>query len=252
MADIPADHPAVARPQQVLANKSLLLAPANKVKSAVKGGSAVTSSQSTSKINALIIIGNGQESLGDGVGNNSRKYFNEAARDAFRQYTKKKGNARLVHVKSSQEMIKLIEGGSWDVVVYFGHGVLNIPELMPGYETGVTLKQNELGIALKKANVQQVYLFGCNAGYTGFARALSKTLPSANIYATFNELDVEWRQYEEEKQMLVNKFILKEPVTEYKNGLQMINGKKAKKRKREIGDPIDIDGDPLGPSLIDQ
>ncbi len=47
MADIPADHPAVTRPKQALANNSLLLAPGNKVKSAVKGGSSAKKRKSS-------------------------------------------------------------------------------------------------------------------------------------------------------------------------------------------------------------
>jgi hypothetical protein len=54
MADIPADHPAVTKPRQVLANDHLLLAPGKKVKSAVKGGPSIKKSKSRPDMNIRV------------------------------------------------------------------------------------------------------------------------------------------------------------------------------------------------------
>ncbi|MEE9615053.1 MAG: hypothetical protein V3W31_08945 [Thermodesulfobacteriota bacterium] len=201
----------------------------------------------------LIIIGNGQESLRAGVRHRSNKYFNAAAQNTFRHFTKKRGDAKLKHVKSSKEMTSLIKGKSWDVVLYFGHGVVNRPELDPGFGAKKpTLKLNEFAAALKQANVKQVYLLGCQSGYTGLARALSKALPSVSVYGTFSDLDVKWIQHGKAGQIQENKFIITEKLIEYRNGFQMKNGKKAARRNAEINDPIVPHGDPLGQDTVPQ
>jgi hypothetical protein len=139
--------------------------------------------------------------------------------------------------------------------VYFGHGVLTSQELMPGYGQtlgGESLKRDEFAAALKKSNPKNVYMFGCRAGWTGHARALSKDLPGTSVSATFNELDVDWVQRGKGKTMTENKFIMKEGLTEYKDGFQMKDGKKTKKRRQEMSDLISTDGDLFDEQLIDQ
>lgn len=201
---------------------------------------------------ALIVIGAGHDDLADGVRYKGKKYFRQAALGVFDPYTKGH-DVTLKFVTSAKDMTKLLEGDTWNVVLYFGHGVLNRQELMPGYGSGgPSLKKDSFAAALKRSNAAKIYLFGCNAGFTGLARAVSKQLPSATVHGTFGELDVEWRQEGKGKRVTENKFVLKEPLVEFKGGFQTNNGAKTKQRRREIGDPISLDGDPLGEDLIDQ
>ena len=90
MADIPADHPAVTKPQQALANNSLLLAPGNKVKPTVKGGSTAKNKpadlnikvNSKSKINAKAWL--------------AKIHNNKNIPDYFKKQIKTKGNSFYV------------------------------------------------------------------------------------------------------------------------------------------------------------
>ena len=102
-------------------------------------------------------------------------------------------------------MKELIEGGSWDVVIYFGHGVENQMALAPD-ERGRILKKEELAQALQKAQVKKVYLFGCKAGLTGLARQLSKDVLGATVYGTFGSLDVDGEQRKDPDGTFTNKF----------------------------------------------
>jgi hypothetical protein len=187
---------------------------------------------------ALIVIGTGHDSIKQGVRFKSDDYFNKAALASFAAYTGSH-QVKLVHVDSAAAMKKEIENGPWDVVIYFGHGVENQRALAPK-EMGKHLSEADLAAALKKAGAKSVYLFGCKAGATGLARMLSKDVPGATVYGTFGSLDVDWEQKKEPNQPLVNRFVFKETLTEYKDNFQMEKGKKASKRKHEMGDPIDM------------
>jgi hypothetical protein len=198
---------------------------------------------------ALIAIGTGHDGIKKGVRLNSDKYFDQSARNSFAPYTKGH-DVHLVHVDSAKEMRDLIEGGTWNVVLYFGHGVENQMALAPK-EGGTLLSMGELAKALQKAQATQVYLFGCKAGQTGLARKLSKEVPGATVHGTFGSLDVDWEQRMGPDKTFTNRFIFKEALTDYKGGFQTKDGKRTKQRRRENDDPLTIDGDPLG-EMVDQ
>jgi hypothetical protein len=203
----------------------------------------------SSKPKALIVLGTGHDGIKKGVRLNSDKYFDKSARDSFAPYTKDH-EVTLVHVDSAKEMRELIEGDTWNVVIYFGHGVENQMALAPK-EGGKQLNEEELANALKKAQTKQVYLFGCKAGETGLARKLSKDVPGTTVHGTFGSLDVDWEQRMDPDKTFTNKFVFKEVLTEYKSGFQMKDGKKTKQRRQERGDRITIGDDPLEP-MVDQ
>jgi hypothetical protein len=200
------------------------------------------------KPKALIIIGTGHDSIRSGVRFKDDSYFDKAALSSFAAYTPSH-DVTLRHVKSAKEMKDLIAGGTWDVVIYFGHGVENMMALAP-QEGGRMLKKEELVEALQKGQVKKVYLFGCKAGQTGLARQLSKEVPGATVYGTFGSLDVDWEQRKDPDGTFTNKFDFKEPLTEYTGGFQTKNGKKTKQRRHERGDPITVSDDPLGGELM--
>jgi hypothetical protein len=205
----------------------------------------------SSKPKALIVIGTGHDSIKKGVRFTGDTYFDKAALASFAAYTPSH-DVTLRHVKSAKEMKELIEGGTWDVIIYFGHGVENQMALAP-QEGGRILKKEELAQALQKAGVKKVYLFGCKAGLTGLARALSKDVPGATVYGTFGSLDVDWEQRKDPDGTFTNKFDFKEPLTEYTGGFQTKDGKKTKQRRHERGDPITISDEPLGGEpMVDQ
>jgi hypothetical protein len=196
---------------------------------------------------ALIVIGTGHDSIKQGVRLKTDEYFNKAALASFAAYTGSHA-VKLVHVNSAAAMKKVIENGPWDVVIYFGHGVENQMALAPK-EMGKPLSESDLASALKKASVKSIYLFGCKAGATGLARRLSKDVPGATVYGTFGSLDVEWEQKKDPDHPLVNRFIFKESLSEYKDNFQMEKGKKLKTRKHEMGDKIDLNADPIDPRV---
>jgi hypothetical protein len=203
------------------------------------------------KPKALIIIGTGHDSIRSGVRFKDDSYFDKAALSSFAAYTPSHV-VTLRHVKSAKEMKELIAGGTWDVVIYFGHGVENMMALAP-QEGGRMLKKEELVEALQKGQVKKVYLFGCKAGQTGLARQLSKEVPGATVYGTFGSLDVDWEQRKDPDGTFTNKFDFKEPLTEYTGGFQTKDGKKTKQRRHERGDPIKMSDDALGGEpMVDQ
>jgi hypothetical protein len=202
----------------------------------------------SSKPRALIIIGTGHDSIQKGVRLKGDTYFDKAALASFAAFTPSH-DVTLRHVKSAKEMKELIEGGTWDVVIYFGHGVENQMALAPD-ERGRILKKEEFAQALQKAQVKKVYLFGCKAGQTGLARQLSKDVPGATVYGTFGSLDVDWEQRKDPDGTFTNKFDFKEPLTEYTGGFQTKDGRKTKQRRHERGDPITMGDDPLGGELM--
>ena len=205
----------------------------------------------SSRNKALIILGTGHDSIKKGVRLKSDQYFDKAALGSFAPYTKDH-DVTLVHVNSAKEMKDLIEKDTWNVVIYFGHGVENQMALAPK-EMGKILTEAELAKALQKSKTKRVYLFGCKSGATGLARKLSKDVPGATVNGTFGSLDVDWEQRKDKDGTITNRFIFKEPLTEYNDGFQTKNGVKTKQRRRERGDPISIGNDPLGEEpLIDQ
>jgi hypothetical protein len=204
----------------------------------------------SAKPKALIIIGTGHDSIKKGVRFKSDDYFDRAARSSFAAYTPSH-DVTLKHVDSAKEMTTLIESATWDVVIYFGHGVENEMALAPK-EGGRLLKKDDLAKALQAAQVKKVYLFGCKAGQTGLARQLSKDVPGTAVYGTFGSLDVDWEQRKDPDGTFTNKFDFKEPLTEYTGGFQTKDGKKTKQRRAERADPITLGNDPLGEPLIDQ
>jgi hypothetical protein len=199
---------------------------------------------------ALIIIGTGHDAIKQGVRLKSDTYFDQAARAAFAAYTSSHA-VTLQHVDSAQGMRALIERGTWDVVIYFGHGVENQMALAP-QEGGRPLKKEDLVQALQKAQVKKVYLFGCKAGQTGLARQLSKEVSGATVYGTFGSLDVDWEQSQAPDGTFTNTFRFKEPLTEYTGGFQTKDGKKTKQRRHERGDPINPSADPFAEPMVDQ
>src|SRR5262249_40534149 len=153
--------------------------------------------------------------------------------------------------KSAKEMKELIESDTWDVVAYFGHGVENQMALAP-QEGGRILSKDDLVAALKKAHPSQVILLGCRAGETGLARQLSKEVPGTTVLGTFESLDVTWKQGQEKGGAFYNRLEPNQGFTEYKDGFQMENGKRSKRRRHERGDPITLDGDLNGELMVDQ
>lgn len=210
----------------------------------------VAAANQSSNPKALIVLGTGHDGIKKGVRLKTDDYFDKAALVSFAPYTKGH-DVTIKHVKSAAEMKQLIGDGTWDVVIYFGHGVENEMALAPD-ETGKRLTKEELVKALQASGTKQVYLFGCKAGETGLARKLSKDLPGATVYGTFGSLDVDWEQRKDPDGTFTNKFAFKEVLTEYNSGFQMKNGKKTNQRRHERGDPIIIGDDPFGESMVDQ
>ena len=99
--------------------------------------------------NALIVVGTGHDDLKKGVRHSDDKHFNQAILEFFAPHTKGM-NVTIKHVKSAKEMKQLIAGGSWNLVAYFGHGVVNQMALEP-QERGARLSKDELVSALKQA-----------------------------------------------------------------------------------------------------
>lgn len=180
----------------------------------------------------------------------SDDYFDRAAQTTFAPYltgTK----VTIKHVNSAKEMWQVIAGGTWDVVIYFGHGVENARALAPN-ETGAHLKEEELMAALKAAKTKQVVLAGCKSAETGLARALSEQLPGTNVYGNFEGLDADWVQKGDSNgNLTTNKFQFKQPFARYKDGFQVDvkTGAKLVRRLAERGDSI-VD-DPTASPLDD-
>jgi hypothetical protein len=210
--------------------------------------SNVGSGSPSSKPKALIIIGAGQDGIKKGVRFKGDDYFDKAAHNSFAAYTADH-DVTLRHVSSAQEMKDLIESDTWDVVIYFGHGVENQMALDP-HERGRPLTEADLAQALKKAQTKNVFLFGCKAGETGLARKLSKDVPGVTVAATFGTLEASWKQGQERKGgTFTNEFDFKSPLTEYNGGFAVKGGKKTDKRPRERGDKIQSTDDPLSDSV---
>jgi len=197
---------------------------------------------------ALIVVGTGHDDLKKGVRYPDDKNFNQAILDFFAPQTKGL-TVTIKHVKSAKEMKQLIASETWDVVAYFGHGVVNQMALEP-QERGARLSKDELVAALKQAKPSRVILMGCKAGWTGLGRQISTELPGVTVSATFESLDVSWEQGSKDGQFY-NRLTPSEAFTDYKDGLHIENGQKAKWRRREQVDPLDVNGDPLG-ERVDQ
>jgi hypothetical protein len=211
---------------------------------------AVVPSPTSGKGQALIVVGTGHDGIKKGVRYSDDARFNQAILDLFAPHTAGL-TVTLKHVKSAKEMKNLIESGTWEVVAYFGHGVENQMALAP-QEGGRILSKAELVDALKKANPSRVILLGCRAGETGLARQLSKEVPGTTVLGTFESLDVTWEQGQEKGGNFYNRLKLNQGFTEYKDGFQMENGKKSRRRRHERGDPINLNGDLNGELWIDQ
>ena len=201
----------------------------------------VTNTGSAGK--ALIVVGTGHDDLKKDVRFPDDKHFNQAILDFFAPHTTGL-NVTIKHVTSAKEMKQLIAGGTWDLVAYFGHGVVNQMALEPK-ERGARLSKDELVAALKQAKPSRVLLMGCKAGWTGLGRQISKELPGVTVSATFESLDVSWEQGSKDNKFY-NRLTPSEAFTDYKDGFHIENGQKAKWRRREQVDPLDPNGDPLG------
>ena len=195
---------------------------------------------------ALIIVGAGQEQIKKGMPDPSDRAFDQAVLGMFESQTKGL-DVTIKHVKSAAEMTRLIKSGSWQVVAYFGHGFEDTPALSPGFDHK-PFSKDELAAALKAAKPKNVFLLGCTAGLTGLARSLSKDLKDTSVSGTFEELDVNWEQGGKTPGKIdVNRMTPNQPFTEYRGGYQMENGNIAKQRRRERGDPIEVDPNaPIG------
>ena len=192
---------------------------------------------------ALIVVGTGHDDVKKGVRYSDDKHFDQAILDFFAPHTKGM-NVTIKHVKSAKEMKQLIAGESWDLVAYFGHGVVNQMALEP-QERGARLSKDELVAALKQAKPSRVLLMGCKAGWTGLGRQISTELPGVTVSATFESLDVNWEQGSKDGQFY-NRLTPSEGFTDYKDGFHIENEQKAKWRKREQVDKLDPNGEPLG------
>ena len=193
---------------------------------------------------ALIVVGTGHDDLKKNVRYPDDKHFNQAILDFFAPHTKGL-TVTIKHVNSAKEMRDLIANGSWDVVAYFGHGVVNQMALEPK-ERGARLSKDDLVAALKQAKPNKVLLMGCKAGWTGLGRQISKEIPGVTVGATFESLDVSWEQGKPKNGDFYNRLTPSEDFTMYKDGFQLDQGQKAKWRKREQVDKLDPNGDPLG------
>jgi hypothetical protein len=195
-----------------------------------------------SKGTALIIVGAGQSSVKQG---RTEAQFDQALRQYFDQYVKGY-NVTLKHVSSAKEMIDQIAGSTWDVVIYFGHGVLSGEQLLaPGSSYSAPLKPDDLASALQKAGTSRVYIFGCDSALTGLARYLSKQLKGTSVTGMSDDLEVKWKS-KTDKQGTQNEMTFKGKPSEYVNGQYMENGKAAARRPHERLDPLTTDG-PGGP-----
>jgi len=70
-------------------------------------------------------------------------------------------------------------------------------------------------------------------------------VPDVTVNATFKSVDVSWEQGRKDGQDY-NRLTPSEEFTDYKDGFHIENGQKAKWRKREQVDKLDLEGDPLG------
>lgn len=204
----------------------------------------------SSSPSALIIIGTGHDHIKQGVRLKSDDYFDKAAQTTFAPYLTG-AKVTVKHVSSAKEMKDVIAGGTWDVVIYFGHGVENAKALAPN-ETGAHLKEADLVAALKAAKAKQVVLAGCKSAATGLARSLSKQLPGANVYGNSEGLDADWVQKGDSKgNITTNEFQFKQSFLRYKDGFQVDvkTGAKLARRISEMRDPI-VD-DPTASPLDD-
>ena len=193
---------------------------------------------------ALIVVGTGHDDLKKDVRYPDDKHFTQAILEYFAPHTKGL-TVTIKHVNSAKEMKRLIAEGSWELVAYFGHGVVNQMALEPK-EGGARLSKDELVTALKQAKPSRVLLMGCKAGWTGLGRQISTELPGVTVGATFESLDVTWEQGKPKDGDFYNRLKPSEEFTLYKDGFQLDNGQKAKWRKREQVDKLDPNGDPLG------
>jgi hypothetical protein len=208
------------------------------------------SGSASSKLKALIVIGAGQDGIKKGVRLSGDEYFDKSARNSFAAYTANH-DVTLKHVTSAKEMKDLIESDTWDVVIYFGHGVENQMALDP-HERGKPLTEAELAQALQKSQTKNVFLFGCKAGETGLARKLSKDVPGTSVFATFGSLEASWKQGQDRPGgPMTNEFDFKSPLTEYTGGFASKAGKKTDKRPRERNDPVKSTDDPFS-ETVDQ
>lgn len=204
---------------------------------------------------ALIVIGTGHDHIKKGVRLKSDDYFDRAAQTTFAPYLNG-AKVTVKHVSSAKELKQVIAGGTWDVVIYFGHGVENARALAPN-ETGAHLKEEELVAALKAAKTKQVVLAGCKSAATGLARALSSQLPGTNVYGNSEGLDADWVQKGDAKgNITTNEFQFKQSFVRYKDGLQVDvkTGIKLARRLAERGDRIvdDPTASPLDEPTVPQ
>ena len=198
---------------------------------------------------ALIVVGTGHDDLKKDVRYPDDKHFNQAILDFFAPHTKGL-TVTIKHVNSAKEMKRIVADGPWEVVAYFGHGVVNQMALEPK-EGGARLSKDELVAALKQAKPSKVLLMGCKAGWTGLGRQISKEIPGVTVGATFESRDVSWEQGKPKDGDFYNRLTPSEDFTMYKDGFQLDKGQKAKKRRREQGDKIDMNSDPFD-DTIDQ
>jgi hypothetical protein len=201
----------------------------------------------SSSPSALIVIGTGHDHIKKGVRFKSDDYFDKAAQTTFAPHLTG-AKVTIKHVSSAREMKDVIAGGTWDVVIYFGHGVENAKALAPN-ETGPHLKEEELVSALKAAKAKRVVLAGCKSAATGLARALSKQLPGTNVYGNAEGLDASWLQKMDTEGNFTNEFQFVQQFSRYNGGFQVDvkTGAKLARRLVERGDPIV--NDPTASSL---
>lgn len=209
----------------------------------------------SSPSSALIVIGTGHDHIKEGVKFTSNHHFDKAAQTTFAPYLTK-AKVTVKHVSSAKEMKQVIAGGTWDVVIYFGHGVENARALAPN-ETGTHLKEEELVAALRTAKVKRVVLAGCKSAATGLARSLSKQLPGTDVYGNAEGLDAEWVQEgDSNNNVTTNKFQFTQSFVRYKDGFQVDvkTGTKLTRRLAERGDPIvdDPTASPLDEPTVPQ
>jgi hypothetical protein len=201
-------------------------------------GSQTTAAKKT----ALIIVGGGQRDVEHGQ---SDADLDQGLRQEFQKYLQ--GCAvTLRHVKSAEDMTKLIADSTWDVVIYFGHGVRGAGQLLaPGDGYGY-LHPEDLIAALQRAKPSRVYLFGCDSAQTGLARRVSKELNDASVFGMTGDLDVELRTDHVNNTTKHTATFKQEPV-EFVNGRYFVGGKAPDRRPHELSDPINADGGPDGP-----
>ena len=169
---------------------------------------------------ALIIVGAGQEELSR-VHSPSRQNFDAAAKAMLLPQTKGL-DVEIVHVNSAAEMVNKLKSGSWDTVVYMGHGVTRSPQINPSgkHDPSKFLDEAALAAALKQGNPKNVYLLGCAAVDTGLARTLSKDLPDSGVNGIEDVLEVNWEQKGVGKRIDVNQMSHEKPFVGTRTGLK--------------------------------